>query len=103
MLNMNALGETNNVATLMIDRQYSYENYGMVWKMGMALDLAKVNLGMTITTPRANFQGKGNTLFEDYLVGVDTTGDGSIDDGYIFNIQNGLNARYRYPWAIGLS
>jgi hypothetical protein len=101
MLNMNALGETNNVATLMIDRQYSYENYGMVWKMGMALDLAKVNLGMTITTPRANFQGKGNTLFEDYLVGVDTTGDGSIDDGYIFNIQNGLNARYRYPWAIG--
>jgi hypothetical protein len=33
---------------------------------------------------------------------VDSSGDGSIDDGFIFNIQNDLNAKYRYPWAIGL-
>ena len=73
----------------------------MVWKMGMALDLSKISLGMTITTPWANFYGKGTTLFEDYLVGLDSTGDGSIDDGFIFNIQEGLKAKYRYPWAIG--
>ena len=101
MVNMNALGETNNVATLTIDRQYSFENYGMVWKMGMALNLSKISMGMTITTPRASFYGKGSTQFEDYLVGVDTTGDGSIDDGFIFDIQKDLSARYRYPWAIG--
>jgi hypothetical protein len=102
MVNMNALGETNNVATLTVDRQYSFDNYGMVWKMGMALDLSKVSLGFTVTTPRASFYGNGSTIYEDYLVGVDTTGDGSIDDGFIFDIQNELSARYRYPWAIGI-
>lgn len=101
-LNMNALDEQNHVASLTIDRQYSYDNYGMVWKMGMALDLSKVNLGMTVTTPRVNFRGKGSTLFEDYLIGIDTSGDNSIDDAYIFNIQEDLNAKYRSPWAVGL-
>ena len=101
MVNMNALGEANNVATLTVDRQYNFNNYGMIWKMGVALDLSKVSLGLTVTTPRASFYGKGSTLYEDYLVGVDTTGDGSIDDRFIFDIQNDLSARYRYPWAIG--
>ena len=101
-LNMNALSEENKVAALSIDRQYNFKNYGMVWKMGFAIDLHPINLGLTITTPRANFSGNGSTLFEDYLIGVDTTGDNNIDDVYIFNIQGDLQASYRSPWAIGM-
>ncbi len=101
-VDMNALNEFNQAGYYSMNRQYSYDSYGLLWKLGMALNLEKIRFGLTITTPRINVYGKGSTLFEDYLVGVDTTGDGNNDDGYIFNTQKNLDMKYKSPWAIGL-
>jgi len=101
-LNMHTLDENKQVASLILNRQYSYGTNGLIWKLGMAWDLLPVRLGMTVTTPKVNISGNGSTLSEQYLVGVDTTGDGINDDVYLFNIQDNLKAQYHSPWAIGL-
>jgi len=100
-LNMNALDENSKVASLSTDRKFGFNINGLIWKLGMAMDLSPIRLGMTVTTPRVNLKNKGSTLFEDYLIGVDTTGDGNTNDAYIFNIQNNLHTTYHTPWAIG--
>jgi len=101
-LNMNTLDENDQVASLILNREYSYGTDGLVWKMGMAWDLLPIRLGLTVTTPKINLSGKGSSLSEEYLIGVDTTGDGINDDIYLFNVQENLKARYHSPWAIGL-
>ena len=100
-LDLNTLDERNKVASFTINRQYGYNSYGILWKLGLAFDYDKLNLGLTVTTPRVNLHGSGQTLFEDYMVNVDTTGDGNSDDAFIFNAQENLDVKYRSPWAIG--
>jgi len=101
-VDMNAINEFNQVAHYSVNRSYGYNSYGILWKLGFALKLNKLLMGLTITTPRINVVNSGSFLFEDYLVGVDTTGDGNNDDGYIFDSQDNLKVKYKSPWAIGL-
>jgi len=101
-LDMKTLDDTNQAASLSVTRQYGYEKYGLLWKLGFAWDLSPIQLGMTVTTPKVNLLGNGSSLYEQYLIGVDTTGDGNNDDIYIFNTQKDLDTKYRSPWAIGL-
>ena len=101
-LNMNALGEQNDVATLSMTREYSYNNYGMIWKAGLAYKISPVNIGITITTPRVNIYGNGSTLYENFMSGIDTTGNGQTNDVFVYDLQKDLEVSYRHPWAIGL-
>jgi hypothetical protein len=101
-LDMKALDENNQVASLSIDRQYSYETDGLIWKLGMVWDLLPIRLGMTVTTPKIKLRGKGSALFEQYLMGIDTTCDGSKDDFYLIDIQDNLKSNFHSLWAIGL-
>jgi len=101
-LDMKALDENNQVASFSLEKRYGYETDGLIWKAGMAWDLSPLHIGLTITTPKVQLRGKGSTLNEAFLIGVDTTGDGTNDDIYLFNIQDDLEATYRSPWAIGL-
>jgi len=95
--------ESNKVAQLFRNRQVSSESNGLLWKPGIAWNPhPKVNLGVTITTPVVQVRGTGNTIFEDFLIGVDTTGDGDSDDVFVSNLQGELKARYRSPWAVSL-
>lgn len=101
-LDMKTLDENNQVASLSMDRKYGYETDNLIWKAGMAWDLSPIRIGMTITTPKVKVRGKGSILDEEFLIGVDTTGDGINDDIYLFNIQDDLKSNFRSPWAIGL-
>lgn len=100
-LDMKTLDENKKVASLSTNRQYGYETFGLLWKLGFSWDLSPVHLGLTVTTPKVNLRGTGSTVYEQYLIGVDTTGNGINDDIYIFNAQKDLNATYYSPWAIG--
>jgi hypothetical protein len=101
-IEMNALNESNESAYSSSKRRYSFQSWGVLWKMGLAADFEKIQLGLTVTTPRVNIAGKGSTLYEEYLVGIDTTGDGIEDDVYIYNLQEGLEVKYQSPWAVGI-
>jgi hypothetical protein len=100
-LDMSALNDQNQVGLYIVNRSYNYELYSLLWKLGLAVDLSKIRLGLTVTTPRIRMHNDASTLFENYLVGVDTTGNGINNDQYIFNIQDKLKAQYKSPWSIG--
>ena len=100
-IDMNAINEDNHAGYYSRSRNFSFESFAVLWKLGLAYDLSSLMLGLTLTTPRIHANGKGSTLFEEYLVGVDTTGDGNNNDGYIFNIQDISNVQYKSPWAVG--
>jgi len=57
---------------------------------------------MTVTAPKLQAKGIGNTSYETFLAGVDTTGDGVNDDIYIINNQSDLFAKFKSPWSVGL-
>lgn len=101
-LDMSALNEDNQVGFYTVNRSFDYQLYSLLWKLGLAVDLSKIRLGLTVTTPRIGLNDDGSTLLENYLVGVDTTGNGINNDQYIFNIQDKLKAKYKSPWAIGV-
>ena len=46
-------------------------------------------------------RGGGNTGYEQFLAGIDTTGDGNTDDIYVINSQSDLDATYKTPFSIG--
>lgn len=100
-IDMNAINDENEGGYFSQNRGFGFDSFGLLWKAGLALDLPNINLGMTITTPRINLSGKGSALFEDYLVGVDTSGNGTRDDGLVYNFQDNLNVQYKSPFAIG--
>ena len=100
-LDMKTLDDTNQIASLSTHRQYGYETYGLLWKLGFSWDLSPIQLGLTVTTPKVNLRGNGSTVYEQYLIGVDTTGNGNNNDIYIFNNQKDLKTEYRSPWALG--
>ena len=91
----------SSVAMLIRDRELSFKTNALVWKMGLSWDYENMSFGLTITAPKIRLNGDGNYLYEDYLIGVDTTGNGIPDDHYTSNVQDGLSADHRSPWAIG--
>jgi hypothetical protein len=96
-----ALKQDNQTAALLRLNEFDYKTYGLLWKLGFALDLSPVSAGLTITTPRLHVTGSGSTLFNDLLAGVDRDGDGLNDDLAEGNLQSDLEATYKTPWAIG--
>jgi len=101
-VDMNAINEENLSGYLSETREYSFGSYGLLWKAGLAIELEKVKLGLTLTTPKINVGGKGSVLIEDYLVGVDTTGNGDRDDGFVYSFQKDLKVSKKSPWAVGV-
>ena len=96
-----ALNDTS-VAILIRDRELNYKTNGLVWKFGMSWDYENMSFGVTVTAPKIRLNGDGNYLYEEFLIGVDTTGNGIPDDHYTSNIQDGLDAQDKSPWAIGI-
>jgi hypothetical protein len=77
---MEALKQDNQTAALLRLNEFDYKTYGLLWKLGLAVDFSPVTAGLTITTPRVHVTGSGSTLFNDLLSGVDLNGDARNDD-----------------------
>jgi len=96
-----ALSDSGDVATLIDIQDFSYKNYGLVWKAGWGIDLDPVTLGLTVTTPTAKLSGSGNAITNLALTGVDTDGDDIPDPVLAGDFQEGVDAWYRTPWSVG--
>jgi len=100
-LRLQAFSEFGQVAVLTQTREYSYKSRGLLWKLGLSLNLKDISMGFTVRAPKLHLNGDGDFLYEDFLVGVDTTGDGNTDDIFISDFQDDLDSKHRSPWAIG--
>ena len=83
-------------------RRQEFQAYGLLWKIGLVSMMNKMNVGLTITTPRIHLGGKGSTGFEEYISGVDSIGGNPFGDVYIENQQQNLDVNYRSPLSVAL-
>lgn len=84
------------------NRAYSYNSQSMLGKIGVSWAKENYSLGLTVTTPKLQGKGLGNTKYETFLAGIDTTGNGITDDIYIINNQLDLDITHKSPWSIAV-
>lgn len=80
----------------------SYNAYGLLCKAGLAMELKKLNIGLTITTPKVNLFGSGSTVYEDFQSGLDSIQNIPSNNRYIENQQGELSIKVKSPVSIGL-
>jgi hypothetical protein len=89
--------------TMFLDAlSFEYQNYRLLWKVGVALDFDRFNLGLTLTTPSIEIYGKGAARINKTLTGQDIDEDSKRDDIVIADYQDGLDSDYPTPLALGV-
>jgi hypothetical protein len=84
---------------------YSYYNYRLLWKIGVAGEWRGWSVGLTLTTPSVSMFGSGEAEVNQTAFGGDLGSGGVTDPLFLADYQNGLSANYRSPFsaAIGAS
>lgn len=95
-----ALDATGNVALALGARQYHYQNFRILWKIGLAFDLDRITLGLTLTTPSLKLYGTGSSGVNSSVVGLDLDGDGAADDFMAAAYSNRQPASFRTPLSL---
>ncbi len=97
-----ALTKDNDLVIFNRNRDFNMNNFGLLFKGGLAFDFSPITFGLVITTPMINLSGNGNYLYEDIFSGIDTDNDGEYDNIFSSNYQQDIDATYKSPWAIGV-
>jgi hypothetical protein len=101
-LRITALSQGGQVAQLLRNRAIGYSANGLLGKFGLAADLFPVTLGVTVTTPKWNFGGKGHLVYEEIFNGWDLDDDGVDEDRFETSLQKDLPSKHRWPWSVGV-
>jgi hypothetical protein len=97
-----ALGSKNRAGVAIQNRQFNYQDWALLWKIGVATQFEGWDLGITVTTPRLSFAGSGGTGFDSTAVGQDIDGDGSAITEVATNTQTGLSSNFESPFSIAI-
>jgi hypothetical protein len=82
-------------------RDYDYNTWGVLAKIGLGFDLGAWQAGVTITTPVLQLFGSGSLGFDESVVSTDLDGDGSTTARIATGFQQGLDASTHSPFAMG--
>jgi hypothetical protein len=99
LIELQALTASNEVAQLQLDRNYSINNYGLLWKLGVAGIAKRFQWGVTVTTPSISFTGKGKYNYEQFFSGI--KGVSTNPDQFVTSRQSDLSIKYKRPLAAG--
>ncbi|TAJ15720.1 long-chain fatty acid transport protein [Marinilabiliaceae bacterium JC017] len=94
---MQSYSEAKEVSVMVMDYNYSFQHYGLNWKIGVALEYDNIMLGMTITTPKVSLSGDGSLQYDNIFTGINNDPENSV---YEVALQDGLTAKYKTPWSI---
>ena len=95
-----ALTAEGRVAMAMGSRQYRYQHFRVLWKIGLACDFNNLTLGLTLTTPSLAIAGAGSTGVNSTVVALDMDGDGDGDDFLAADYNERLPTTYRTPFSL---
>lgn len=97
-----ALGENDRAGAAIQNRQFTYSNYSLLWKIGLATQTEGWDLGVTVTTPRVSFAGSGTTAFDSTVVGQDIDENGNAITEVATDTQGGLSSDFKSPFSIAV-
>jgi hypothetical protein len=95
-----ALGTGNRAGVAIQNREFTYQDWAVLWKIGVATQFEGWDLGVTITTPRLSFAGSGGTAFDSTAVGQDIDRNGDAITEVATNTQFGLSSDFNSPLSI---
>ena len=97
-----ALGNGNRAGVAIQNRQFNYQNWALLWKIGVATQFEGWDLGVTVTTPRVGFAGSGGTGYDSTAVGQDINQSGDALTEVATNTQMGISSDYESPFSIAV-
>lgn len=97
-----ALETDGEIAMTVYKRDFSYSNYRLLWKIGLAFDFDRITLGITFVPPSIKVYGRGASAVNVTVAGQDIDGDGSEDNYMASDFQDGLDSDYRTPLSLGI-
>jgi len=95
------LSSAGDVGLLSAIREFDYNAWRVVPKLGASLDLHPFSLGATVTVPSLKLWGGGSALFNSTSTGLDLNGDGVADPTFASNLQVDLASVFKSGLAVG--
>ncbi|MGE0431174.1 MAG: hypothetical protein AB7K09_06305 [Planctomycetota bacterium] len=90
------------VATADLTEKFQYLNLRLLMRIGIAVDLGNVKLGLSFTTPSGSLFGEGGVLLQASINNVDVNGDTFGDAGVMEDSQQSLAATFESNMALAL-
>jgi hypothetical protein len=100
-LDTRTLASTGDAALLSRLREYRFRSYGLLWKAGLAADLAPFRIGLSITTPEITAFGSGTIRYEDLRNPLSPEGDADSGNEIVVFRESGLPVTTRSPFSVG--
>ncbi|MBN1478828.1 hypothetical protein JXA70_01000 [candidate division KSB1 bacterium] len=82
-------------------RHFNFYNYRLLWKIGLALDMSPLKLGLNVTTPSLSIYGKGTTFLNQAILGQKIP-DYSGQDYVQFSEQKETASVFQSPFSIAI-
>jgi hypothetical protein len=97
-----ALSGADDVGLVSAIREFDYDAWRIVPKLGVTLDLHPVTVGATVTVPSLRLFGSGSALYNSSSTGIDFTGDGVPDPSFASNLQQDVSTNFESGLAVGM-
>lgn len=96
-----------DVAVTLDFSEVDYSHWRLLWKLGLAIERDRLNLGFSMTTPSVSlgfigFLAKGTAIVNETVTGQDVNGDGLDNVFAAGTAQEGVDAHYKSSWALGM-
>lgn len=91
------LDSINQISSSLAFRNLYFNNYRVLFKTGLGVNLNPITFGLTLTTPSINLLGSGSYGYHNFSNNPDDPGQ----NVYQSNYQDELESKYNTSWAIG--
>jgi len=94
--------DTEQAIAALQGRAYDFQDWRILWKIGLAAGFEQWELGLNVTTPSVGLWGSGSASSNDAEIAqnVDTSGDPELPRVEV-DFQDGVSSSYKSPLAIG--
>lgn len=100
-MNSQAFTEFQTAALTSTIQHFTFYNYRILWKIGLAADLSPLKLGICMTTPSITLYGKGTTFSNQVILGQQIP-DYSGQDYIQFSEQKETASVFQSPFSIAV-
>lgn len=83
-------------------RDYDYDSWRVLPKIGLGWESEPWSLGLTLTTPGVKLWGSGDQTFSETLIGQTEGPDGTLPTRIAVDTQSDIPSTFNSPWSIAI-
>jgi len=93
---------TGNAGIALQQQGYNYQNWRLLWKLGLGGNFGNWELGASLTTPSVGLFGSGDATYDRTLITQDLDGPGTSISEVTSSTQQDLSSTYKSPLSVGI-